>query len=552
MSRSIPGNIGKRLLPSLVDEIAASDPDRIFYSVAKTTGPADGFQDINARTFARAVNRCSWHIEKHLGRGHGFPTLAYIGPQDVVYAILVLACVKTGFKLLLLSPRISAEASLSLLEKTECKTFLRPPDFPFPSLGHLNVVEIPALQHWLEDGPEELYPYTKTFEEAKSEPFVIFHTSGSTGMPKPVIHTHGTIAPLDSFTALPSLGFPATYPAMCAGSRVYLAFPLCHCAGLSMLLPGSIYSGFTVVLGSFPPTAEVVDAVHVHRNVQQSCIAPMILMDLVKEPKYLENLGRLDQVTYGGGPLPKAVGDAISSRTRLLNCLGSTECGILPSQLCDRDDWAHMSFSPVLGQEYRQVSEGLYEHVIVRESKLSQYQGIFATFPDLDEWPMKDLYSKHPTKENCWLYQGRADDIIVFSTGEKLNPVEMERTIAGHPAARDALVIGTGRLRPGLLVEVVTTPANETEREELVEKIWPFVEKANQESPSQRRIDRAMIMFTSADKPMMRADKGTVQRKLTVDAYASEIDALYKGNEGQLSNPNSDWDDGRKWRYSES
>ncbi|KAM0425254.1 hypothetical protein ACHAPT_009571 [Fusarium lateritium] len=538
---------GRRLLPSLVDEIAISDPERVFYSVTKTNNPADGFQDINAKAFARAVSRCAWHIEKHLGRGQNFPTLSYIGPQDPVYAILTLACVKAGYKLLLISPRNTLEATLSLVQKTDCKIFLLPPSFSLPLVEQLiqtnrmNILEIPRLQHWLQDGPVELYPYNKTFEEARSDPFIVVHTSGSTGMPKPLTQTLGTIATLDAFSQLPSLGYPVTYPAMCAGSRLYLAFPLCHCAGIWMLLPGSIFCGFTIVLGPFPLSAETANAVHVHGNVQQSAHAPFILSDLVKNPTYLENLGRLNQVTFAGGSLPKEVGDAIASKTKLFNCLGSTECGTLPSPLLDSQDWDYVSFNPVLGSAFRQISEDLYEHFIIKDPKLEQYQSIFRTFPDLDEWPMKDLYSKHPTKENLWLYRGRTDDVIVFSSAYKLNPVEMENIIGSNPAVSAALIIGSGYPRSGLLVEAMKPPTNEEERKQLLDAIWPSVEAANKATPSKRKIHRDMVMFTSADKPMLRAGKGTVQRKLTVNEHASEIDALYKATESLGNGVTSDW-----------
>ncbi|KAF4981578.1 hypothetical protein FZEAL_2644 [Fusarium zealandicum] len=550
MAPTKPDNIGKRLLPSLVDEIAATDPDRVFYSVLKTDNPEDGFQDINAKVFSQAVDRCSWHIEKHLGRGQNFPTLAYLGPQDAVYAILVLASIKTGYKLLLLSPRNTIEASQSLLDKTDCNTFLLPPVFPMPIVGQLvqaiqmNVVEIPGLHHWLEGEQPEPYPYNKTFEEAKSEPFVVLHTSGSTGLPKPLVQTHGTLAALDAFTELPSLGYKATYPAMCSGTRLYLAFPLCHCAGLSMLLPGCIYVGFTVVLARFPPSAEAVDKVHVYGNVQQSCLPPNTLVDLANNPKYLDNLGRLEQVTFGGGSLPKAAGDAISARTKLLNCLGTTECGVLPVQLCDREDWEYLSFSPTLGHEFRHVSEDIYEHFIVRKPELAQYQGIFETFPELDEWSMKDLYTKHPTKEDCWLHQGRTDDIIIFSTGEKLNPIGMENIISTNLIVTAALVVGSGRPQSSLLVETMTPPTTDTERNKILDAIWPNIERANKASTSKRHIHRNMVIFTSSDKPMSRAGKGTVQRKLTLDAYSSELEALYKAAEGSAHDPNSEWVNG--------
>lgn len=224
---------------------------------------------------------------------------------------------------------------------------------------------------------------------------------------------------------------------------MYLAFPLFHCAGVSMILPGCIYGGFTVVMGPFPPSADVANAVHVYGNVQQSCLAPMTLVDLVKSPEYLENLGRLEQVTFGGGPLPQAVGNLIESKTRLLNCLGTTECGVLPVQLCDPEDWAYMSVSTMLGHEYRHVSEDLYEQVIVRRPELEQYQGIFATFPKLTEWPMKNLYSKHPAKENVWLYRGRADDIIVFSTGEKITLLKWRALSMRIPLSTSHLLLGS-------------------------------------------------------------------------------------------------------------
>lgn len=84
-----PRDLGQRLLPAVVDEIARSDPSRVLYSVMKTIDPRDGYQNINAAQFVQAVDRCAWYLHKELGPGVNFPTLLYIGPQDLVYAILV-------------------------------------------------------------------------------------------------------------------------------------------------------------------------------------------------------------------------------------------------------------------------------------------------------------------------------------------------------------------------------------------------------------------------------------------------------------------------------
>ncbi|KAI0404426.1 hypothetical protein F4802DRAFT_227590 [Xylaria palmicola] len=536
------------LLPSLLDNLARTDPSRILYSFAKTKDPADGFSDVCATDFARAVDRCSWFIDQTLGPGEGFPTLVYLGPQDLNYPILVTACIKTGYKLLLLSPRNTLEANLSLLETLDCNTFITPINFPLPVVKQtlaarpMQHVEVPNFHHWLEnkDGEEwKHYPYTKTFEEANAEPFAVLHTSGSTGLPKPVIQTHGTMAALAAY--MKSADHEKTFPSMFSGTRLYSLFPLFHCAGISVALPASLYANYTVVLATFPPSAEIVNGVHVHGNVQHTILPPAILESIVRVPEYLENLGRIKTVTYGGGPVPKAVGDLAITKTRILNCVGSTECGPLPSQLCDDPrDWQYLRLDPKLGYEYRHVSDHLYEQAIVRKDELSDYQGIFATFPELTEWPMKDIYSKHPdpAKGDLWVYRGRTDDIIVFSTGEKINPVEMEDMINGNPAVDTAIIIGQGRFQSSLLVEAIDPPVSADDEQRLLDAVWPSVQAANKECPSHGRIHRNMILFTTAAKPMVRAAKGTVLRKRTLDLYTTELDALYDAADAPVKKPN--------------
>ena len=109
MAESTP-DYGQRLLPSLIDEIAHQDPERPYVSIPRTTNPQDGYRDISFSSFARSINRCSWWIEEQIGRGWNFETIAYMGPQDLIYAILVLSSIKTGYK---------ARASASLTSSTD-------------------------------------------------------------------------------------------------------------------------------------------------------------------------------------------------------------------------------------------------------------------------------------------------------------------------------------------------------------------------------------------------------------------------------------------------
>ena len=167
--------------------------------------------------------------------------------------------------------------------------------------------------------------------------------------------------------------------------------------------------------------------------------------------------------------------------------------------------------------------------MIVRKPDLDLFQGVFQTFPDINEWSLKDLYSKHPTKANHWLYRGRDDDIIVFLNGEKLNPVTIEGTLRSHPKVASALVVGAGRMQPAVILELSGgTPEVYDEREKLIDQIWPTVVEANKESVAHGHIDRHYIMLATPDKPFFKAAKGTIQRPLTVNLYKEEIDQLYE------------------------
>ena len=60
----------------------------------------------------------------------------------------------------------------------------------------------------------------------------------------------------------------------------------------------------------------------------------------------------------------------------------------------------------------------------------------------------------------------------------------------------------------------------------LVALVRPVVEEANKDAPNFSRIFKEMTLVTSADKPMLRAGKGTVTKKATINLYEPEIDAL--------------------------
>ena len=181
-----------------------------------------------------------------------------------------------------------------------------------------------------------------------------------------------------------------------------------------------------------------------------------------------------------------------------------------------------------MGCELRPFSEGLYEFFFVRNDNVPNSQGIFSTFPSLEEYSAKDLYSKHPTKKNLWLYEGRADDVLIFSDTRRHFPQETERILNAHPAVNSALVCGHGRLKAALLIEAKVPPGSPEEKSATLAEIWPSIELANGNIASGQGQNTAdMVLFTSATKPMLRAGKGSVLRRQTVELYKLDLDQLF-------------------------
>ena len=553
-----PSIYGRRLLPSLIDEIAATDPERIYLSLPKTAEPQEGYEDINFRSFAKAINRCSWWIEDHVGKAQqGFPTIAYIGPQDPRYLILILACVKTGYKvscnsmvkvilmnnvsglqLFVPSPRNNLETNLSLLEALDCNAFFVP-EGPAPVLEIVKQIEsrrplrtfsVQALTQMLEPAHIPAYEYSKTFEKAKNEPFVVEHTSGSTGTPQAIVVSQRIITAMDATQKIHLLGGARTHSSYWHGLKAFMPFPMFHAAGLDMLA-SAVYTKMSIVLPPTTPlTADLADAVHRSTDIDLTILPPSIFADIAANPEFLEKLKDIRLACYGGGPIPPTAGEKIASRTHLHNGFGSTEAGWYALEMPDPEDWQYLNFSPIIGHEMRHFDADLYELCIVRDPKLEDFQPIFSIFPQLDVYSTKDLFSKHPRKAGLWMSRGRRDDVIVYSTGEKMDPSSFEGSLTGHPDVKGALIYGQGRFQSALLIEARNPPTNNTEKQELSDKLWPLIQEANLVSPAYGRVTPDMLLIATLEKPFPRASKGTIQRKLVYDIYSEELNELYEQN----------------------
>lgn len=89
---------GRRLVPRVLDELATTDPQRVYAAIPKTADVKDGYRDITVADLARCVNFMANWIETKFGRSDFFETITYIGLSDLKGIVTLLASIKTGYK----------------------------------------------------------------------------------------------------------------------------------------------------------------------------------------------------------------------------------------------------------------------------------------------------------------------------------------------------------------------------------------------------------------------------------------------------------------------
>ncbi|PNP55829.1 hypothetical protein THARTR1_04049 [Trichoderma harzianum] len=326
-----------RSLINIIDDDAAKDPNRPFIFIPRSNRPRDGWEPVTYGQMANAVNHVAHSIKK-MAANHiqedNFPTIAYIGPNDVRYIVIMLACIKAKCKAFFTSPRNTIEGQLSLLEATDCHYFLY-------GEGYLPVIQkvlaqrpmhtsqVPSAKEWI-TAKSDYFPYNYTAYDSRWHPWVALHTSGSTGMPKPIVLNQANIQLTGALRHFrDKRNNPSLYEGWASrASRLFSPMPLFHGVGIAASIMFITYYGLPCALGipERPLSEDLVKECLANSGVDAALLPPSIIDGMSQTEDGLEAITKLKSISYGGGNLSGSVGNKlVANGAFIINMLGSSE-----------------------------------------------------------------------------------------------------------------------------------------------------------------------------------------------------------------------------------
>jgi acyl-CoA synthetase (AMP-forming)/AMP-acid ligase II len=281
---------------------------------------------------------------------------------------------------------------------------------------------------------------------------VLVFSSGTTGMPKAVRHTHR------------SLGLAARHWVAALGltgdDRFQVATPPSHILGLLNLLAAAA-AGATVRLHPRFDLDEVLRCIVSDRLTLEMAVAPIALA-MANHPRLEEHdLSSLRFILWGATPVTPSVADTVTARTgvRWLQGYGASELPVIAcNPVHEPDRWRLDSPGlPVPGVELRAVA--LDTGAVLAPGEVGEIQArspsLMAGYLPEDANQEAFVDGWYRTGDVGWLepdgwvhLTDRAKEMIKVNAFQ-VAPAEIEAVLHGHPAVLDCAVFGIPDERAG-------------------------------------------------------------------------------------------------------
>jgi acetyl-CoA synthetase len=444
-----------------------------------------------------------------LGVGEGDRVAAYLPPGPEAF-VLLFACARIGAVLVPMFSGFGAEALAVRLVDAEARVLVtavattrRGTRHDMESIARTAVEKAQAVRHLvlvadeLGDGithepagetateQDSSRPATTTWRRlAAAEPaeivslpagapFLLMHTSGTTGRPKGAVHTHGGFPLQVGSEVRYNLDVRPDDVAFWVTDPGWIMFPLitigCTLAGACVLAyegaidhpdPARLWRLLddhrVTVFGSSPSLSRTM----MTRDTAPAASSRLRILGSTGEP-WTEDAWQWYFAEFGGRRCP------------VINISGGTEVGgsllgsspTVPQSPCSFAGPCLGIDAAVVDADGAEVAGGEMGELVVRQSWPGMTRGLwraperfartyFSKRPG--RWSHGDLASRDGEE---WFLHGRLDDVIKVA-GKRLGPAEVEEAVLGDPAAAEAAAVGVPHRIKGEVLWCFVVPSN--------------------------------------------------------------------------------------------
>ncbi|KAL2869078.1 uncharacterized protein BJX67DRAFT_387180 [Aspergillus lucknowensis] len=516
---------GVHSLPDLIQFNADHNPDYLFAIQEVKVNNQRQLERVTFRSLYHAVLACREWLSANCTVLDSTKPVGVFMESDLGLFIYLSALLSLEIPVLLLSARLGPAAISHLITKTGAAAVLSSKRTSSQASQAVldsptEVVSVAPFSEFL-TSPSIEYA-TQRFPgvpSQKDEPgSLILHSSGTTGLPKPIFLTHRYV-----------LGYAACHrlqPEEAVGRVNVSTLPLYHgfgllapCLSLSVGKPCCFPSPSTI------PSATSMIQLLESTNAQSLMTVPSIIEEVASfsGSSAIDILKTLDFVAVGGGAIKPEIGEQLHSHgVSLLNHYGATEIGAIAHIFVPDTsyDWHYLRLRSDLGLQVRSVDSDNPLHC-----KLVGYP-----FGWGRAFEVQDLLERNPAAVDDVEVKilGRKDDVIVLATGEKVLPQLLEETLNAKSVIKTAVVFGEHRETVGVLIET-RQPVSPGEYQGFIDQVWTWVDEVNHRVDRHARVpSRDAVVLVSEGKSIPRSDKGSVMRNEVSRVFAEEIEAAYQ------------------------